>query len=135
MRCWEVVVKLVLGWRHRKLVFGLHVAKGLILVSRTASVVGDMRSPTIFTLWFSFLFVWTVFVLMSFTTHNTFLVFGTSWCLVPKTLASEALLDRGCCPKFLDPENYACAAQTGQKLSFYPKNADSLLDYDRGQCE
>ena len=27
MFCWEVVVKLVLGWRHRKLGFGLHVCK------------------------------------------------------------------------------------------------------------
>ena len=43
--------------------------EGLILVSRTASVVGSMRSPTISTFWTSF-FVWTVFVRMSFTTQH-----------------------------------------------------------------
>ena len=45
---------------------------------------------------------------MSFTTRNTFLVFGIVWCLVPKTLALKTLKDRGCCFKFFDPENYAC---------------------------
>ena len=45
---------------------------------------------------------------MCFTTHNTFWFFGAVWCLVPKTLALETLLDQGRCPKFLDLENYAC---------------------------
>ena len=83
--------------------------EGLILVSRTASVAGDMRSSTVGTFWFSFFFVWTVFVRMSGTTHSTLLFFGASWCLVPKTLTLETLLDRGCCPIFLDLENYACS--------------------------
>ena len=81
--------------------------EGLILVSRTAFVVGDMRSPTIGTFWFPF-FCLTVFVGMSFTTHNTFWFFGAVWYLVPKILALETLFDRRCCPKFLDLENYAC---------------------------
>ena len=63
--------------------------KGVIFVHRTASVVGDMRSRTICTFWASFFFVWTVFVRMSFTTHNTFLFFSTIWCLVPRILAIE----------------------------------------------
>ena len=67
--------------------------KGLILVSRTDFVVGDMRSPTICTFWTSFYLVWTVFVGMSFTTHDTFWVFGKILCLVPKCLALKALLD------------------------------------------
>ena len=82
--------------------------EGLILVSRTAFAVGDMRSPTISTFWFPFFFVRAVFMRMCFTTHNTFWFFGAVWCLVPKTLALETLLDRGHCPKFLDLENYAC---------------------------
>ena len=45
---------------------------------------------------------------MSFTTHNTFLVFGTIWCLVSKTLALKTLLNRGCCTKFLDLGIYSC---------------------------
>ena len=45
---------------------------------------------------------------MSFTTHNTFLFFSTILCLVPKTLALETLLDRGCYSKFLDLENSNC---------------------------
>ena len=61
--------------------------KSLILVHRTASVVGDMRSSTVCTFWGSFFFVWTVFMRMSFTTQNTFLFFSTILCLVPKTLA------------------------------------------------
>ena len=44
-------MKLVLGWKHKNLGCGLHLPEGLILVSRTASVVGDMRSPTISTFW------------------------------------------------------------------------------------
>ena len=48
-----------------------------------------------------FVSVWTVFVWMSFTTHNTFLFFSTILCLVPETLALETLLDRGCYSKFL----------------------------------
>ena len=79
--------------------------EGLILVCRTAFVVGDMRSPTVSTFWFPFIFVRAVFMRMCFTTHNTVWFFGAVWCLaiVPKTLA-----DRGRCPKFLDLENYAC---------------------------
>ena len=45
-------MKLVLGLRHMKLVFGPHLPEGLILVSRTAFVVGDMRSSTF---WFPFI--------------------------------------------------------------------------------
>ena len=45
---------------------------------------------------------------MGFTTHNTFLFFGTILCLVPKTLALKTLLDRGRYSKFPDLENYAC---------------------------
>ena len=72
--------------------------------------LGNWRheAPTVFTFWSFFVFVWTAFVRMSFTTHNTFLFFSTILCLVPKTLASETLLDRGCYSKFLDLENYAC---------------------------
>ena len=55
------------------------LSEGLIPVNGTASVVGDMsrdmRSPAICTFWTSFFFVWTVFVRMSFTTHNTFRFF------------------------------------------------------------
>ena len=35
-------------------------------------------------------------------------VFCAIWFLVSETLALETLLDRGCCSKFLDLENYAC---------------------------
>ena len=52
----------------------------LILVSRTAFLVGDMRSPTICTFWTSFFLVWTVVVGVSFTTHNLFWFFGTISC-------------------------------------------------------
>ena len=69
--------------------------EGLILVSWTAFVVGNVRSPTISTFWFPFIFVRAVFMRMCFTTLNT------------QTLALETLLDRGHCPKFLDLENYA----------------------------
>ena len=81
-----VVVKLVLGLRSMKLVLDHMLPEGLILVSRTAFVVGDMRSPTITTFWFPFFFVRTVFMRMCFTIHNTFWFFGVVWCLVPKTL-------------------------------------------------
>ena len=58
--------------------------KSLILVRRTTSVIGDMRPPTVCTFWVFFLFVWTVFVRMSFTTHNTFLFFVQFCALCPK---------------------------------------------------
>ena len=58
--------------------------KGLVLICWTASVVGNMRLPKICAFWFSFLFVWTVFVWTSFTRQNSFLVSGTVWCLVPE---------------------------------------------------
>ena len=54
--------------------------KSLILVRRTASVIGDMRLPTVCTFWGFFVFIWTVFVRMSFTTHNTFLFFSIILC-------------------------------------------------------
>ena len=82
--------------------------ESLILVCRTASVVGDMRSSTICTFWVPFFSAWTAFVRMCFSTQNTFWFFGAIWCFVLKTLALVTLLDRGCCPKFLDLENYAC---------------------------
>ena len=81
--------------------------EGLILVSRTAFIVDDMRSPAISAFWFPFIFVRAVFMRMCFTTYNTSWFFGAVWCPVPKTLTLETLLDRGCCPKFLDLENYA----------------------------
>ena len=40
------MAKIVLGWKHKKLGFGLHVPEGLVLVNGTASVIGSMRSPT-----------------------------------------------------------------------------------------
>ena len=80
----------------------------LIVLTRTVFVVDDMRSPIISTFWFLFIFVRAVFTRMCFTTHNTFWFFGAVWCLVPKSLALETLLDRGRCPKFLNLENYAC---------------------------
>ena len=46
--------------------------EGLMLVSGTASVVGDMRSPTVCTFW---IFVWTVFGRMSFTKTQHISVF------------------------------------------------------------
>ena len=92
--------------------------EGLILVSRTTFVVGDMRSLTISTFWFPFFFVRAVFMRMCFTTHNTFWFFGAVWYLVPKTLALETLLDRRRCPKFFDLENYACfLAYKSSKMS------------------
>ena len=65
MCCWEMVEKLALGWRHRKLDF-----EGFILVGRTASAVGDLGSSTVDTFWVPLFFVWTVFVRMSFTTQH-----------------------------------------------------------------
>ena len=47
-------MKPVLEWRQKKLVYGLNVAKSLILVRRTVSVVGEMRSSTVCTFWGSF---------------------------------------------------------------------------------
>ena len=70
----------------RNLILDHMLPKSLILECRTASVIVDMRPPTVCTLW-------TVFVQMSFTTHNTFLFFSTTLCLVPKTLALETLLN------------------------------------------
>ena len=82
--------------------------EALILVSRLAFVVGNMRSPIISTFWFRFFFVRAVFMRMCFTTHNTFWFFGAVWCLMSKTLALETLLDQERCSKFLNLENYAC---------------------------
>ena len=45
---------------------------------------------------------------MSFTTNNTFFVFGAVWCLVSETVALKTLKDPGCCLKLLDPKIYAC---------------------------
>ena len=72
----------VLGWRHRKLSFGLHVAKLHILG------------------FFSFCLDSFCANELHHTQHIS--VFDTIWCLVPKTLALKTLLDRGCCPKFLN---------------------------------
>ena len=75
--------------------------KSLVLICRTASIVCNMRSPTICAHRLSFFFIWAVFVWMSFTTHNTFFFFGTVQCLMSETLALETLEDRGCCLKLL----------------------------------
>ena len=78
--------------------------EGLILVSRTAFKVGDMRSLTMSTFWFPFPLLGKFLGKCASPHTQHILVF---WCsLVPLPL--ETLLGRGCCPKFLDLENYAC---------------------------
>ena len=81
--------------------------KSLILVRKAASVIGDMRPPTVCAFWDFFL------CLDNFCAndiHHTqhISVLSTILCLVPKTLVLETLLDRGCSSKFFDLENYAC---------------------------
>ena len=58
--------------------------KSLVLICRTASIVCNMRSPTICALRLSFFFIWAVFVWMSFTTHNTFFFLVHFSALCPK---------------------------------------------------
>ena len=58
--------------------------KSLILVCRTTSVIGNMGPPTVCTFWCFFVFFWTVFVWMSFTTHNTFCFLVQFCALCPK---------------------------------------------------
>ena len=48
--------------------------EGLILVSRTAFVIGDMRSPTVSTFWFPFIFVRAVFMRMCFLGQVIFVI-------------------------------------------------------------
>ena len=46
----------------RNLILDHLLPESLILVCRTASIIGDMGPPTVCTFWFFFVFVWTVFV-------------------------------------------------------------------------
>ena len=85
----------------RNLIMDYMLPKSLILVSRAASVIGDMRPPTVCTFW-GFLSVLGSFCAneLHYTQHVS--VFSTILYLGPKSLALETLLDRGCYSEFLD---------------------------------
>ena len=80
------------------------LSESLIFVRRTAYVIGDMRPPTVCTFW-DFYLCLDSFCANDLHCTQHISVFSTILCLVPKTLALETLLDRGCYSKFLDLEN------------------------------